>query len=173
LGTLAILAEHSDRVISGEDILMSIVSGFKFHSGEAHFVTLKGTKTSPVLVTHETVPFPKGQSPEEFVDWATTQLELILMREKPERIVYKLTGGLEKHSQIFGVYFGLAILNLIAFRTGIEIRHRAPNSIRPKAFGLSKEDSVDDFIKDLFGTQESPWNANIREAASIALLELK
>jgi len=151
---------------------MSRVCGFKFLSSEAHLATLEGTRASPILVTNQTVPFPQGQLPGQFADWAVTQFELILKRENPDRIVYKLTAGLDKHSQIFGTYFGLCILNLVAHRASIRIRHVVPTSVRPTAFGLARGDSIDKHIQNLFAPVAPPWNGNIREAASIALLDL-
>ena len=65
------------------------------------------------------------------------------------------------------------MLNFVAYRRGIPIRHIAPQSLRPRAFGLDKLSNIDQHIKELLGPQGHPWNANIREAASVALLELR
>jgi len=151
---------------------MKKICGFKFNSKNAFLVTLEGTREIQNILTKEVLTFPSGQSPARFVEWALTQLELVLDHEKPHTIAYKLSASLDKHDQIFHIYFGLAMLNLAAQHREIPINHVAPQSLRPKAFGLAKLDSVDEYIKAKFSDQSSPWNANIREALSVALLRL-
>lgn len=152
---------------------MRKVCGFKLVGKEMYIAALEGTRATPVLVAKESITFPSNLNPGQFTDWAETQFDLILSREKPCQITYKLPTGLNKHQQIFSVYFGLAMLNFVAYRKGIPIRHVAPQSLRPRAFGLERLANIDNHIKVLLGPQGHPWNANIREAASVALLELR
>jgi len=151
---------------------MSRVCGFKITSNDLFIVTLEGTRSAPVLVAKDSIRLPPNQTPGQFANWAETQLGLILEQEKPDLIIYKLTTPLFKHDQIFRIYFGIAILNLLAYRLRIDIRHLTPTQRQPTAFGLLKSDKVDRYIREFFGGQDSPWNFNVREAASIALLGL-
>ncbi len=151
---------------------MKRVCGFRLKSKSAFVATVEGNRDNPILVSKENVPFPPDQKPEVFVEWALTQLRLILEREKPDEVAYKLTIGLDSHDQIFHVYYGLGMLNFAARENGIPIKHVAPQSLKPTAFGLPKSGSVDTHIINTFGTQETPWNADIREAVSVALLRL-
>lgn len=149
---------------------MTRVSAFKLVTRELCFVTLEGDKVSPELITHDVIPFPLSLDPPTFTDWAETKFGLLLDQVSPNQIIYKLSNGLQRNEQIFHIYYGLGILNLVAKKKNINIRHISPSSIRPKAFGLKKTDDVDMYIQSLFSNPGSPWNKNIREAVAIAIL---
>lgn len=151
---------------------MSRVSAFKIVTREIVLVTLEGNKNVPILVTHDVIRCPTTLKAPEFTDWAETQFGLLLDKEGPDRIVYKLSSGLQKHEQIFRIYFGLGVLNLVAKRKGIPIRHISPNSVRPKAFGLGAGGDIDQHVQLLFGALQPPWNKGVRETAALAILDL-
>lgn len=150
---------------------MARITAFKLTANEMWMVTLEGTKQAPQIATKERVTFPSEQTPGQFTNWAETQFELILNRESPDLVTYKLTAGLKRHNQIFKIYFGLAIINLVCERKGISIKHTSPQALRPTAFGLPRNGNIDAHINNLF-SPGPPWNVSIREAAAMALLEL-
>lgn len=147
------------------------VTAFRLLSNQMCIVTLEGARDAPQIIANDKIVFPSNHTPEQFTIWAETQFDLILNREEPSLVTYKLTSGLLRYNQIFSIYYGLGILNLICGKKGIDIKHIAPQRIRPKAFGLPENGNIDTFIKNLF-SPGSPWNKCVREAAALALLEL-
>lgn len=143
--------------------------GIKFTSTSLHCALIEGNRDNVVLIGKESYGIPHNQSPGEYADWAETQIDLIIQQFSPDQIIYKLTTGLHRHEQIFRIYFGIAILNLIAFKFQIPIGHLTPTQLRATAFGLPRGAIVDQYISNSFPNQESPWNANTREAVAIAL----
>lgn len=144
-------APHREAAIAATRVTV-----FKLVSSAFHFVTLEGTRSAPLLVRKQSVSFPPEQTPGEFADWAETQFKLVLDREKPDRIAYKLTPNLRTLTQILRVYFGLAILNLVAVRSGIRIRHVVPQSCRPAAFGLPKAPRLTATLRDFSAGRQLP-----------------
>lgn len=149
------------------------VLAFKMLTRELYYVLLKKEKNNLSIISKECIKIPQSHDTASFTDWAETQFGLIIERYNPDKIVYKLSTGLDRHEQIFHIYFGLGLLNYVAFNKSIEIRHIAPQSIRPTNFNLHKTVKLDDYIKSLFPNQDTPWNTNIREVVACALLEKK
>ena len=81
--------------------IMRKVCGFKLVGREMYMASLEGAREAPILVAKESITFPSNQTPGQFTDWAETQFDLILNREKPCQITYKLPTGLDRHQQIF------------------------------------------------------------------------
>ena len=148
------------------------VFGIKFTSKCASWAKLHKNGERFEILEKAVERFPSKQKPCEFTEWANTHFDLLLERQSPNRIVYKLPAGLSTHDQIFHIYFGLAMLNFVARKQGIPIEHMAPQSLRPQLFGLSRLEKVDSYISDYFGEQDTPWNKDIREAVSVALRKL-
>jgi len=152
---------------------MGGICAFKLVPKAINFATIGGTIDQPCLLRKETILLPADQTSSEYVAWAETQIGLILNAENPDLIVFKLPSPTGAFDQIFKVYFGLAILVLDAAKRGIEAKHYAAQSLRKKAFGIGPEDDIDDYVRELFDPQDKPWNKDIREAASCALLEMR
>lgn len=148
------------------------VLGIKFTSANLNCALVERIQDRIELIMKEVYVIPQNQSPGEFADWVDTQIDLIIQRFSPSEIRYKLTGGLQTHEQIFRIYFGIAILNLVAFKSQIQISHLTPSQLSATAFGLPRGASVDQFISSTYPNQESPWNSNIREAVAIAMRDL-
>lgn len=126
----------------------------------------------PNLTAHDVVALPKSLDPPDFANWAETTFGLLLDKEAPTRVVYKLSAGLQKNIQVFRIYFGLAILNLVAHKKRISIEHVSPTVVRPKAFGLPNSMTIDQHVQALFGDRATPWNAGVREAVAYGMLRL-
>jgi hypothetical protein len=154
----------------GERLMLAI--GIKLVSDRMYYAAVEGSQTSPTLVSKEDVHLPHSDNPGAYVDWAETQLQLLLDRDRPDTVRYKLTTPLAKHVQIFHVYFTLSILHLLAHRSQIECRHVTPSQLKPTNLGASESDTIDVHIKKTFGDQEAPWNQGVREAVAIALMGL-
>lgn len=151
---------------------MVTVLGFKYNSKCASWAKLQKADDEFMLLDKGVETFPKKQETSEYTEWAYTHFELLIQRQSPDYIVYKLTSSLDKHEQIFHIYYGLGILNLIARKQDIPIEHIAPQSLRPQYFGLNKSDSLDSYISEYFGIQDSPWNKDVREAISVAFRKM-
>lgn len=148
------------------------VLGFKFTSTNLNCALVRRNQNNIDLIEKEAYEIPHNQSPGEFADWAETQIDLIVQSFSPDQIRYKLTTGLQRHEQICRIYFGIAILNLAAFKSQIQISHITPSQLRATAFGLPRGANVDQFISNSFPNQVHPWNSNIREAVAIAMRDL-
>lgn len=162
------------RVTFGQNLeeSMSRVLGVKIVTGVISIVMLGGTRSHPEYLNHRRIVIPDGHKPSECVNWAESQFENLLTAEKPEIIVYRLTTGLEKHDQIFKVYFNLGVLNLVAYKHHIIANHLAPQSARPPAFGLSKNGNINEYLKAVLGDHPPYWNGDMLEAAAGAFLGL-
>ena len=143
--------------------------GLKFSSTHIYSALVDMVNGNPTLPAKGDHTIPSNQTPGEFADWAETQIDLIVQASQPDQIRYKLTSGLAKHDQIFGIYFAIAILNLAAFKAQVPISYLTPTQLQATAFGLPRRTSLDAYISSLFPNQPSPWNSNVREAVAIAL----
>jgi len=149
------------------------ILGFKLVTNEMFSVLMEDSESGNTILSKENIVFPKNQNIPQFTDWSETQFGLLVDRYEPDKIIYKLSPGLEKHDQIFHVNFGLGILNYVAFIKSLEIRPIPPQSLRPTSFGLNRGDKLDHYIKSIFPDEDTPWNANIRDVVSCILAELK
>ncbi|MBC8484963.1 MAG: hypothetical protein H8D45_02870 [Bacteroidetes bacterium] len=149
------------------------IIGFKLQKNEMFFVIAEKNSKEIKIIDKEKISFPTNLDIPAFTNWIETQFKLIIDKSKPDKIIYKLTTELRKHDQIFHIYFSLGILNLISFKKTIQIKHVAPQSLRPKAFGLANDQSIDDYICKLFKNELTPWNKNIREIVSCVILNFK
>ncbi|MDC1141606.1 hypothetical protein OAU50_00820 [Planctomycetota bacterium] len=150
------------------------IAGFVFHTKTIYWAVLDGPRASVKLIGNDKIGMSTTQTPPEFVAWAYTVLNALLVKYKPDRVGYLLTRGLDKNDQIFRIYYGLAELNHAAHKQKMETFHVAKNSLQPQLMGQSwaRGDDLDSKIDALFSPAKTPWNQNIRIAVSVALRQL-
>lgn len=151
---------------------MHRVMGCKIVTNTLSVVVLGGTRSEPIYLKHQKISTPAIDEPAEYTTWSETQFGNLLTALRPDAVVYRLTTGLEKHEQIFRIYYGLGILNLVAHRMRIPISHISPQSMRPPSFGLPKDSDINSFLISVLGNHPPYWNGDVLEAAGAAFLRL-
>ena len=153
------------------------VLGIKVVGGAIHWVLLEGTFEKPAYLSHGKEVIPSDKKPEETVNWAETVFTNILSSAKPQAIVYRLTipfrGKGLSHAQVFNMYFPLGVLNLVASRTGIDIKPLSSQATPGTAYGLAKGANPTEHILQVLGKHPPHWTGDMLDAASVALLGLK
>jgi len=149
------------------------VIAFTFSTTGIFFCVLHGTKTEPVLKTKNKLNIPANYSTADIVEWFETELSLILNREKPSTVTYKLTISNVNHNFVNKVFYGQAILNLLCAKSNIKIDHTSPSSIVTSKFNLPKGADLYKYIDELLESPGNPWDAKMKDTALMALNLLK
>lgn len=149
------------------------VIAFTFSTTGIFLCGLHGTKTEPVLKTKNKLSIPTNYTTAEMVEWFETELSLILNREKPSAVTYKLTISNVNHNFVNKVFYGQAILNLLCAKNNIKIEHTSPSSIVASKFNLPKGSDLYKYIDELLDSPGNPWDAKMKDTALMALNLLK
>lgn len=150
---------------------MSIL-GFTFSTTGIYLCSISGTKTEPILDRKLKLNLPKNLQVEQLVEWFETELSLILNKDKPSYVTYRLSFSNVNHNYITHVFYGQAVLNLLCSKQNINISHTSPSSIVPSKFDLPKGADLRQYIDVLLGSPANPWDIKMRDNALMTLIYL-
>jgi len=150
---------------------MSIL-GFTFTTTGIYLCSISGTKLEPVLNRKLKLNLPQNLQVEQLVEWFETELSLILNKDKPSYVTYRLTFSNISHNYIANVFYGQAILNLLCSKRSIGISHTSPASIVASKFNLPKDADLRKYIDLILGSPANPWDAKMRDNALMTLIYL-
>ena len=150
---------------------MSII-GFTFSTTAIYVCSLSGTKTQPILERKIKLSLPQNYNAEKLTEWFETELSLILNKENPSHVTYRLTFSNISHNYITHVFFAQAILNLLCSKRNVKIEHTSPSSIVPSKFNLPKGTGLRKHIDSLLGNPSNPWDVKMRDNALMTLIYL-
>ena len=148
------------------------VMTFTFSTNGLYICSLTGSRKNPVMVYKDRLSLPTTYSIPQMVEWFEKELSLILEREAPQLISYKLTITHVTNAFVSKVYYGQAILNLLAVKKSIPIQHTSPSSITPSKFNLPKGANLRTHADDVFKNPSSPWDDKMRDTSLISLILL-
>lgn len=148
------------------------ITAFTFSTNDFEYITLTGTKTSPVLQSKGKILLPANHDIPQTVAWFETQLELLLNNINPNRVSYRLSIMRVTNNYVSNVFYGQAILNLLSYKKGISISHTSPSSITARKFNQPNGTDLIAHIENLLGNHPAPWNKGIKETALMALINL-
>lgn len=145
---------------------------FNFTSNTLEYVALTGTKVHPVLHSKGKIFLPANHDIPQTVAWFETQLDLLLNNIKPTKVSYRLTVMKVTNNYVSSVYYGQGILNLLSHKKGIQISYTSPTSVTASKFNQPKGTNLTDYIENLLGKQQPPWDKGIKDIALMALINL-
>lgn len=149
-----------------------IVIGFNFTTNGIYICGIGGKKTTPSIKYKNKIALP-NYGVAELTEWFETELTLILKREKPNVVTYRLTINNITNVYVSKVYYGQAILNLLCAKENIHIEHTSPSSITYGKFNLTKGADLQEYVDMLFQSPNSPWDGKMKDTALMALIHLK
>lgn len=150
-----------------------VAAAFTFSKSGLYTCVLEKQNDQLSIKFKEKITLPQNHSTPEITEWFDTELNLIIKREKPDFVTYKLTINNITNDFVSKVFYGQAVLNLICAKSNIKIEHTSPSSIVNSKFKLPKGANLHEYIDNILDHPTSPWDSKMRDTALMALKDLK
>ena len=151
------------------------ITGFHASSGKIRYVTLKGTKAKPVLVSYGERPLQLNSNRAAFAQAASNLFVGIVADQGTEAASYLLSMDAKTRDQIAGLILPFGVLCLVALDQGFPVsEYIAANfSKKPLSPYVSTFKDKYDFIDQILGIPPRGWSNQHRLAALAGWMELK
>ena len=100
------------------------------------------------------------------------KLNLLIDKHYPDKVGYKISLALTATKQIQNSIYPLGILTLSCNKKGIPIMHFTSQGINATKFGLTKKDSVYDYVDNNIGSHPPYWDKPTKDALLTAWFQL-
>lgn len=149
-----------------------IIIGFNFTKNDFRFCVLDGLTKPPTIVEKNKIVYPNNMETADLMEWFETQLSLIVDKQQPNLISYKISLNIKTLDQIKASCYPQAILNLIAKKRNISINSYSSQAINATKFGQPKKTDVFSYIDPIIGTHPPYWDKQTKEAVLVAWFNL-
>lgn len=148
------------------------IIGFNFTQNNFRFCVLDGEASPPTIIEKNKIIYPNNMETDDLMEWFETQLSLIIDKNTPNHISYKISLNLNTLEQIRSSCYPQAILNLLAKKKGIPISNYSTQAINATKFGQPKQTDVFGYIDKIIGTHPPHWDKATKEAVLVAWFNL-
>lgn len=147
------------------------ILGMNLLKGKFYYAILEGTKVNPTLIYKDRLVTVDPNSTPSLMNWYETEFHRIITNYTPDKISYRLALNPSK-DQILSSILPLGVINLLSFKSNIQIIGYSPQSFVASKLNLPKGTDLYKHCDKIFGKNPPYWDNNIKNAILASWFEL-